>query len=177
MVANLESPDLAATGHRIERVEEERGRLVAEMEDHLRQTLLCPFDPADLQALSAAIAALTHRVARALYVFGLLGAEPPPGDLRAAARLVADVTAELVETIGDLTEGRGRAIGERVRSVRQLRDAVHLHAKRVVASDEPSSAEDRDIVLFRTVGKCIDDAATQALVVADEVLRLATKHE
>lgn len=175
MVANLDAPDLAATGDRIERVEEEKRVLAAAMEDHLQGALLEPFDPADLHGLSANIALLTHRTARALYFFGLLGAERAPANLRVLARHLADATAETVRIVEDLTSRRARELGERARSVRSLRDDAHLQAERIVAI--APSTQGTDVVLWRTVGEAIDVAMAQALAVADECLRLATKHD
>jgi hypothetical protein len=175
MVANLDAPDLAATGDRIERVQEERRELASAMEDHLHGALLSPLDPADLHGLSAHIGLFTHRVARALYFFSLLGAAPAPSDLRVLARLLGDASAELVEVIDSLVEGRTRTIAERVHVVRRLRDQARLQTGKILAL-APSS-EDRDVVLWRTVGEAIDAAAAQALTVAEEALRVATKHD
>lgn len=175
MVACLDTPDLAATGDRIERVEDERRALAAAVEDYLHGELLSPIDPADLHGLSASIALLTHRTARALYFFSLLGNRPAVGDLRSLSRLLADSTAELVGGVEDLAGGRTRAISTRVRSVRRFRDESHVHVGKVLAIE--ATTEDRDVLLWRTVGETIDNASAQALVVAAETARVATKHD
>lgn len=175
MVANLDAPDLAATGDRIERVEEERRVLAAALEDHLRGALLSPFDPADLHGLSANIALFTHRAARALYFFGLLGAERAPSDLRILARVLADASTETVRIVDDFSEDRPREIGERTHAVRRFRDQSHLQTGKIVAI--APATQGANVVLWRTVGEAIDVAVSQALAVAEECLRVATKHD
>lgn len=175
IVANLDAPDLAATGDRIERIEDERRALAARIEDHLRGALLSAVDPADLHILSAEIASLTHRAARALYFFALLGSSSPPSDLRLLGRVLGRATNELMEVVDDVARVQPRAVAEHVRQVRQLRSEARLHAGRLLAI--APSTEDRDVVLWRTVAEAIDAAAAQALTVADTCLRVATKHD
>jgi hypothetical protein len=174
MVANLEAPDLAATGDRIERIEEERRALAASMEDDLRGALLSPLDPADLHGLSASIALLTHRGARALYFFGLLGSQVPPADLKALAKLFRRATAEAVAVVEDLTDGDVKAMGERVHSLRRIRNEAHVDAGRLLT---PGTNEQRHLLLWRTVAEAIDGAVAQTLAVGAEAYRIATKHD
>lgn len=173
MIASIDAPDLAATGDRIERIEDERRALAALMEDHLRGSLLSTFDPADLHHLSANIALLTHRAARSLYFFALLGSTAPPADLRVLVRVLGDATRELVATVHELAGSRTRGVARGVHTVRRLRGEARDHLGRVLAI-APSTEE---VVLWRTVGEAMDAAAAQALAVAVECLRVATKHD
>jgi hypothetical protein len=174
ILANLDAPDLAATGDRIERIHEKRQELASALEDDLQGALLSPIDPPDLHGLSANIALLTHRAARALYFFSLLGAAGTPSHLRVLARLLGDTTAELVEIVEDLAAGGAGDIAGRVHAVRRFRDQAHVETAKILAI--ASSREDRDVVLWRTIGEAIDAALVQGLAVAEECLRVATKH-
>ncbi|MFO0741190.1 MAG: hypothetical protein U0270_35150 [Labilithrix sp.] len=54
-------------------------------------------------------------------------------------------------------------------------DESHVHVGKVLAIE--ATTEDRDVLLWRTVGETIDNASAQALVVAAETARVATKHD
>lgn len=175
MVMNLDAPDLAGTGDRVERIEEERRAVASALEDDLQGTLLSPIDPADLHGFSASISLLTHRTARALYFFNLLGSESAPSDHRALAKLLGGATSELVGLVEQLTSGRTSELGERVRIVRRMRDEAHIHVGKLLAIAPADKM--RDVFLSRTVGETLDGAVAQALAVASEALRVATKND
>jgi len=61
-------------------------------------------------------------------------------------------------------------------AVRRFRDQAHLQAGKILAIG-PSSPERTNVVLWRTVGEAIDVAISQAVAVAEECLRVATKHD